>query len=54
MGHGFKFTILLGKIIAMFAIGDEKYKQDLSRFQIDSIKCDLVRLLAEFLLFNKI
>ncbi|CAF1067744.1 unnamed protein product [Rotaria sp. Silwood1] len=37
-GHGFKFTILLGKIIAMLAIGDEKYERDLNRFQIASFK----------------
>lgn len=32
-GHGFKFTVLLGKIAAQLALG-EKYPGDLSRFQI--------------------
>ncbi|CAF1253229.1 unnamed protein product [Rotaria sordida] len=48
-GHGFKFTILLGKIIAMLAIGDEKYERDLSRFQIASFKSFIETAGANFL-----
>ncbi|CAF5209380.1 unnamed protein product, partial [Rotaria magnacalcarata] len=33
-GHGFKFTVLLGKIISMMATDDNGYQRDLSRFKI--------------------
>jgi monomeric sarcosine oxidase len=35
-GHGFKFTVLLGKIISMLATDDNGYKRDLSRFKLNS------------------
>jgi monomeric sarcosine oxidase len=35
-GHGFKFTVLLGKIISMLATDDDGYKRDLSRFKISN------------------
>ncbi|UJR35656.1 hypothetical protein I4U23_028406 [Adineta vaga] len=35
-GHGFKFTILLGKIISMMSTDDHGYKRDLTRFKISS------------------
>ena len=35
-GHGFKFTVLLGKIISMMATGDNRYKRDLSRFKLSN------------------
>lgn len=33
-GHGFKFTVLLGKIIAMLATDDHGYERDLTRFKL--------------------
>jgi sarcosine oxidase len=33
-GHGFKFTVLLGRIIAMLATDDDGYTRDLSRFKL--------------------
>ena len=33
-GHGFKFTVLLGKIISMIATDDHGYDRDLSRFKL--------------------
>lgn len=33
-GHGFKFTVLLGKIISMLATDDQGYEKDLSRFKL--------------------
>jgi len=35
-GHGFKFTVLLGKIISMLATDDHSYDKDLSRFKLTS------------------
>lgn len=35
-GHGFKFTVLLGKIISMLATDDQSYDKDLSRFKLSS------------------
>jgi sarcosine oxidase len=35
-GHGFKFTVLLGKIISMLATDDNGYDKDLSRFKLSS------------------
>lgn len=35
-GHGFKFTVLLGKIISMLATDDQGYERDLSRFKLSS------------------
>ncbi|CAF1995566.1 unnamed protein product [Rotaria magnacalcarata] len=35
-GHGFKFTVLLGKIISMMATDDNGYQRDLSRFKISN------------------
>jgi monomeric sarcosine oxidase len=35
-GHGFKFTVLLGKIISMMATDENGYKRDLTRFKISS------------------
>lgn len=33
-GHGFKFTVLLGKIISMLATDDHSYERDLTRFKL--------------------
>jgi sarcosine oxidase len=35
-GHGFKFTVLLGKIISMMAIDDQGYQRDINRFKLSS------------------
>jgi len=34
-GHGFKFTVLLGKIISMLATDDSTYERDLNRFKLN-------------------
>ncbi|CAF0963462.1 unnamed protein product [Adineta steineri] len=39
-GHGFKFTVLLGKIISMLATDDNGYERDLTRFKISSFLKD--------------
>jgi len=39
-GHGFKFTVLLGKIISMLATDDHGYQRDLSRFKLSSFLKD--------------
>ncbi|CAF3907984.1 unnamed protein product [Rotaria sp. Silwood2] len=36
-GHGFKFTVLLGKIISMMATDDNGYKRNLDRFKINEL-----------------
>ena len=33
-GHGFKFTVLLGKIISLLATDDSSYQRDLTRFKL--------------------
>ncbi|CAF1644143.1 unnamed protein product [Adineta ricciae] len=35
-GHGFKFTVLLGKIISLMATDDPSYERDLTRFKLSS------------------
>lgn len=35
-GHGFKFTVLLGKIISMLATDDNGYTRNISRFKLNS------------------
>lgn len=34
-GHGFKFTVLLGKIVSMLATDDSTYERDLNRFKLN-------------------
>jgi monomeric sarcosine oxidase len=35
-GHGFKFTVLLGKLISMLATDDNGYQRDLQRFKLSN------------------
>jgi sarcosine oxidase len=39
-GHGFKFTVLLGKIIAMLSTDDQGYQRDLNRFKLSNFLKD--------------